>query len=315
MQKGNSNDHLFFTEAKKTMDVMLDSAAQTSVHNELKYELTEPPVAQWTEPRLIPGTFNFTDITTIVTVDPFTSTSRGFGPHLLFQRNEPPSGLAEKSNDDSPFTPIVLTVSWIVDGPTESFTGTFSIPMRNRRSPFHVYDVTNFPNFITATRLSFAAFFDNPAESVIVNGTVDNVPWFLENNFISLGGNSTPPLTVISELFGDFDLDSELDGEDLDFLVMEIASGTNLAQFDLTGEGDVNGADLTEWLAQAGHRKLGEDLTYQLAAFTLDGNVDVDDFNRFNENKFTSTGKWSLADDTADGNTDVDDFNLFNERK
>jgi hypothetical protein len=49
----------------------------------------------------------------------------------------------------------------------------------------------------------------------------------------------------------------------------------------------------------------------------FDGNgvVDVSDFNRWNENRFSITPAWCSGDFNADGVVDTSDFNLWNEFK
>ena len=47
----------------------------------------------------------------------------------------------------------------------------------------------------------------------------------------------------------------------------------------------------------------------------LNGFVDVSDFNRWSEHKFTSWPAWSGGDFTADGFVDASDFNQWNSYK
>ena len=96
-----------------------------------------------------------------------------------------------------------------------------------------------------------------------------------------------PPLVT-----GDFDNDGDYSCADVDLMVAEIAAGTNSAGFDLTGDGAVDGADLTAWLAEAGAAELPSGNPYQLGDANLDGVVDVSDFNVWNAAKFTSNAAW-----------------------
>ncbi len=114
---------------------------------------------------------------------------------------------------------------------------------------------------------------------------------------------------------GDFDNDGDYACADVDALVAVIASGSNTASFDLTGDGLVNDADLTAWLAEAGAAELPSGNPYQLGDANLDGVVDVGDFNAWNGNKFTNTPAWCGGDFNADGSVDVADFNIWNGRK
>ena len=109
--------------------------------------------------------------------------------------------------------------------------------------------------------------------------------------------------------------DGSCDVEDIDALIMEIVAGTNDPDFDLDSDGLVNVADRDEWLAGAGALNLQSGNAYLVADFDLDGVVDAEDFNKWNANKFSNTGKWSLGDANADGVTDGADFLEWNNNK
>jgi hypothetical protein len=100
-------------------------------------------------------------------------------------------------------------------------------------------------------------------------------------------------------------------------LVSEIAAGTNNLAFDLTGDGAVDDADLTAWLAEAGS-------TGGLTASgnpvlpgdaNLDGSVNGQDFVVWNASKFTATAAWCSGDFNADGSVDGQDFVIWNSNK
>ncbi len=122
-------------------------------------------------------------------------------------------------------------------------------------------------------------------------------------------------IDVMGGISGDFDGNGDYDCGDVDSLVVEIVAGTNNAAFDLTGDGLVNGSDLTSWLAEAGAAELASGNPYQLGDANLDGSVDVPDFNVWNANKFTNTPAWCSGDFNADGVVDVPDFNAWNGNK
>ena len=102
---------------------------------------------------------------------------------------------------------------------------------------------------------------------------------------------------------------------DLDALVMDIASGGSNTLLDLTGDGIVNNADVTAWLLAAGENNLGPGRSYLRGDANLDSVVDGEDFVVWNANKFHLTGKWSLGDFNADGVTDGSDFITWNSNK
>lgn len=114
---------------------------------------------------------------------------------------------------------------------------------------------------------------------------------------------------------GDFNDDGSFNCADVNSLTNEIASGTNGAAFDLTGDGQVNGADLNAWLAQAGGVNIGAGRSYRLGDANLDGNVDGTDFGLWNANKFTTNRDWCNGNFNADAVTDGSDFGLWNANK
>ena len=120
--------------------------------------------------------------------------------------------------------------------------------------------------------------------------------------------------TFVAMLNGDFDGSGTYDCADIDSLMAEIASGGDLAEFDLTGDGEVNLADRDTWLAEAGSA-LGHAGSILVGDANLDGNVDVSDFNIFNQNKFTASTHWCQGEFNGDGVVDVSDFNLWNSLK
>lgn len=125
-------------------------------------------------------------------------------------------------------------------------------------------------------------------------------------------GTYTFNLLSVSGAVGDFDADGSLGLADVDLLVAEISGDSNVLDFDLTGDGQVDETDLTEWLAIAGAANLASGNTYLVGDANLDGGVDVADFNLWNANRFTTDSLWSGGDFNADGAADVGDFNLWN---
>ena len=98
--------------------------------------------------------------------------------------------------------------------------------------------------------------------------------------------------------------DGDYDCTDVDSLVAEIAAGTNDLTYDLDLDEDVDGDDLTAWLAEAGAANNASGNPYIAGDANLDGSVDVGDFNVWNGNKFTSAAAWCSGDFNADGSVD-----------
>ncbi len=111
------------------------------------------------------------------------------------------------------------------------------------------------------------------------------------------------PGTIRETVDGDFDFDGDLDLDDLEALHAVIVAGNNNDAFDLTNDGLVNFADLTNWVTvQKG--------TF-MADANLDGGVDASDFNRWNDHKFTAAAGWYQGDFDASGAVDGSDFNIW----
>lgn len=114
---------------------------------------------------------------------------------------------------------------------------------------------------------------------------------------------------------GDFNQDGAYNCLDINLLVAAVASGSGGPSFDLTGDGLVNPADVTRWLAVAGSVNLASGNPYLPGDANLDGTVDGPDFNIWNANKFTTGSGWCGGDFSADGVTDGSDFNIWNANK
>lgn len=131
-----------------------------------------------------------------------------------------------------------------------------------------------------------------------------------------MANGSLSPLDIGgSEVDLDFDGNGILDCGDIDGLVAAIASGGNDPSFDLTGDGFVDLLDRDAWLAGAGEVNLPSGNSYLIGDASLDGVVDVSDFNSWNANKFSAAPAWCSGDFNADGLVDVSDFNEWNARK
>jgi polyhydroxybutyrate depolymerase len=164
-----------------------------------------------------------------------------------------------------------------------------------------VYDVNNGIGITvelwTMTDSDHGPVFDDGSSNLFASRTV---PWLLSHR---------------KSVVCDFNSDDACDIVDIDFLIMEIAAGTNDPSFDLNGDSLVDVADRDDWLADAGSLNLPSGNPYLVADLNLDGVVDGLDFIEWNGNKFSETGKWSLGDANADGFTDGLDFIEWNANK
>jgi hypothetical protein len=106
----------------------------------------------------------------------------------------------------------------------------------------------------------------------------------------------------------DYDGDGDLDGDDIDALVGEIVAGTNDLAFDLTADGVVDNADLTDWLSEAATYNAFT-FPYLLGDANLDGSVNASDLNALGRNWLGSPNAWQSGDFTADGRVDAMDLN------
>ncbi len=106
----------------------------------------------------------------------------------------------------------------------------------------------------------------------------------------------------------DFDGDGDLDGDDVDALVREIIAGTSDLSFDLTADGVVDNADLTDWLSEAATYNAFT-FPYLLGDANLDGSVNAADLNALGQNWLGSPNAWQSGDFTADGTVNVNDLN------
>ena len=151
--------------------------------------------------------------------------------------------------------------------------------------------------------LSFSAWRAEVGESI----TVDDY-----RHWARLQGSHPCALPIEP---GDFNGDGVFDCQDVDALVGVVADQSHLVAFDLTGDGNVDVADLDVWLAIAGAANLPSGGAYLPGDSNLDGSVDGQDFIVWNNNKFTSNAAWCAGDFNADGSVDGQDFIVWNNFK
>ena len=159
----------------------------------------------------------------------------------------------------------------------------------------------------TGDNESILDFNVNPGEYFVrITGAANNVQMYQLQVSVDSGIAIEP---------GDFNADGIFDCADVDALVGSIVIGDNNEQFDLTGEGVVNGGDLDVWLQLAGAANLASGNAYLEGDANLDGTVDGGDFVIWNANKFTSSSAWCDGDFNHDGSVDGGDFVLWNANK
>ncbi len=115
--------------------------------------------------------------------------------------------------------------------------------------------------------------------------------------------NGGTPGVISTSLEGDFDLDGDLDLDDLEALHAVARAGNNNVAYDVTDDGIVNASDVTKWVEELKGTLLGD--------ANLDGSVDGSDFNRWNDHRFTFSTGWYDGDFNANGSVDTSDFNIW----
>jgi subtilisin-like proprotein convertase family protein len=116
---------------------------------------------------------------------------------------------------------------------------------------------------------------------------------------------------------GDFNGDQSLDCTDVNALVVIIAAGSHVPEFDLTNDGLVTSMDLDRWLVLAGAMPGSPTggRPFLKGDANLDGVVDGSDFGIWNSHKFTVIAAWCAGDFNADGVVDGSDFGIWNSNK
>ena len=119
---------------------------------------------------------------------------------------------------------------------------------------------------------------------------------------------------------GDFNSDGFWNCDDINALSAAIATGSTDLMFDMTGDGLITPADITDptngWLVGGANNsaQTGGNAFLNGDA-NLSGDVDGSDFGIWNTNKFASNNAWCSGDFNASGGVDGSDFGIWNTNK
>ena len=212
--------------------------------------------------------------------------------------------------------------NWGPRGATEVFFGTLTLQTDGSpRGPGlpHDFDyVIEFERPFTYYPDEGDLLFDASLE------VLTNYPWVWMDAQLTgeyIGANPLGPIarnrapglfvtefTAVPEPTADFDGDGDVDGDDVDALVGEIVAGTNDWAFDLSADGAVNNADLSQWLVDVATAN-GFAAPLLPGDANLDGSVDSADLNSLALSWHQEIALWSAGDFTADGVVNSGDLN------
>jgi hypothetical protein len=107
---------------------------------------------------------------------------------------------------------------------------------------------------------------------------------------------------------GDFDMDGDIDADDIDLLMANL--GGDPAVYDLTNDGVVDQDDVDEWVFNI--VPIGENIGTVYGDFNLDGEVNAGDLALLATN-YGTVGDWGWAtgDGNGDGNVDAGDLAML----
>jgi choice-of-anchor B domain-containing protein len=183
----------------------------------------------------------------------------------------------------------------------------------NYTSGLRVFDIVD-P--ATATLNPFGFIDTLPqADGVGFNGAWSVYPFF-DSGLVIVNDIANGLFVVrLQVATGDFNADGRLDCADVNVLSDAIARGRVNSSFDLNGDSQVNGGDLSVWLAQAGSANLPNGAPFLPADANLDGVVDGQDFTTWNAHKFTENHAFCSGNFNGDRFVDGQDFLIWNDLK
>jgi hypothetical protein len=148
----------------------------------------------------------------------------------------------------------------------------------------------------------------DPADAQVVRAVVDTAGNPLDGDGIpaTVGGDYVRQFVVVppSNVEGDLDNDAQVTAADIDVLTSALRQGNIASIFDLNHDGIVSTDDLTFLVRDVLHTEFGD--------ANLDGEIDAEDFDAWQSNRFANNTGWQSGDFNGDGLTDVRDFNLWN---
>ncbi|MFW6153860.1 MAG: lamin tail domain-containing protein [Planctomycetota bacterium] len=162
------------------------------------------------------------------------------------------------------------------------------------------------PAYVVADKVDYKDHLPWPASA---DGAGDSLhrlsAWAYGNLAVNwFAAEPSPGQTALTPagLEGDFNHDARVDAIDIDLINQAVRAGTGDQQFDLDGDGDADGGDVTYLLNTILGTHAGD--------FNLDGYVDLDDFDIIKAGFGRSAG-WAGGDATGDGVVDLEDFVAF----
>ena len=154
----------------------------------------------------------------------------------------------------------------------------------------------------TAYRDQFTAGFPDfsAAGSPIRFGFAQTLGALLGGQTIEMGYDNLSITVSSATLDGDFNLDQQLDAQDIAVLCSDIRNSTNTDSFDLSGDGIVDLTDLEHWVVVEKKTQFGD--------ADLDGQVDFSDFLALSAAFGEQPADWSQGDFNCSNSVTFADF-------